>query len=84
MRNRYKVAKHFVCDIEDDRFEYRRDRARIATEAALDGVYIIRTSLAAADLSAADCVRSYKARSTRVRALKIKPMPYGLPPKGIH
>ena len=70
VRNRYKVAKHFVCDIEDDRFEYRRDRARIATEAALDGVYIIRTSLAAEDLSAADCVRSYKALTRVERALR--------------
>ena len=70
VRNRYKVAKHFVCDIEDDRFEYRRDRTRIATEAALDGVYIIRTSLAAADLSAADCVRSYKALTRVERAFR--------------
>ncbi|MCY4593566.1 MAG: transposase [Bryobacterales bacterium] len=70
VRNHYKVAKHFACDISDDRFEYRREQARIDSEAALDGVYIIRTSLPAEDLSAADCVRSYKALTRVERAFR--------------
>ena len=43
---------------------------RLQGEAALDGVYIIRTSLAAEDLSAADCVRSYKALTRVERAFR--------------
>ena len=70
VRNRYKVAKHFVCDIDDERFDYRRGAARIDSEAALDGIYIIRTSLSAEDLSAADCVRSYKALTRVERAFR--------------
>ena len=68
--NRYKVGKHFVCEIGEDCFDYRRNRASIDHEAALDGVYVIRTSLAQADLSAADCVRSYKALTRVERAFR--------------
>ena len=68
--NRYKVGKHFVCEIGADCFDYRRNRASIDHEAALDGVYVIRTSLAEADLSAADCVRSYKALTRVERAFR--------------
>ena len=41
----YKVGKHFQLDIADDRFSYQRDLAGIASEAALDGLYVIRSSL---------------------------------------
>lgn len=68
--NRYKVGKHFVCQIGEDSFDYHRNRASIDHEAALDGVYVIRTSLAQADLSAADCVRSYKALTRVERAFR--------------
>ena len=70
VRNRYKVAKHFVCDISDERFDYQRNPARITSEAALDGVYIIRPSQAAEGLSAADCVRIYKALTQVERAFR--------------
>ena len=43
--NRYKVAKHFRLTIEDGRFDYRRDEQAISEEAALDGFYVLRTSL---------------------------------------
>ena len=70
MLNRYKVGKHFVCEIGEDCFDYRRNRARIDHEAALNGVYMIRTSLAQADLPAADRVRSYKALTRVERAFR--------------
>ena len=59
--NRYKVRKHFLCQIRDSAFAYCRAQDKIASEAALDGLYVIRTSLAAEQLSAADRVLSYKA-----------------------
>jgi hypothetical protein len=68
--NQYKMAKHFQLDICDDAFGFRRDTARIAAEAALDGIYIIRTSLAAEQMSTPDCVRSYKALSRVERAFR--------------
>jgi hypothetical protein len=68
--NHYKMAKHIGLDIKDDAFTYHRDEGKIAAEAALDGVYIIRTSLAKERLSAPDCVRSYKALSRVERAFR--------------
>lgn len=68
--NRYKVRKHFACQISDSSFEYRRQAHSIDHEAALDGVYVIRTSLAQGELSAADCVRSYKALTRVERAFR--------------
>ena len=70
--NRYKVRKHFECTIGDTEFAYRRQPDSIAHEAALDGVYVIRTSLAAGDLSAPDCVRSYKAPTQVERAFRTR------------
>ena len=58
--NKYKVAKHFVLDIQDQVFSYRIDEKRVAAEAALDGIYVIRTSLPAQYCDAEDTVRSYK------------------------
>ena len=58
--NRYKVAKHFLLDIGDDRLSWRRDQAAIDAEAALDGIYIIRTSVPAASLDAPSTVTAYK------------------------
>src|SRR5579859_7611243 len=68
--NQYKMAKHIQLDISDDAFSCRRDTAKIAAEAALDGIYIIRTSLAAEQMSAPDCVRSYKSLSRVERAFR--------------
>jgi hypothetical protein len=67
---RFKVAKHFVVTITDDGLTYRRDVNRIAQEAALDGVYVIRTSVAETDLAAEETVRAYKALSGVERAFR--------------
>jgi Transposase DDE domain len=58
--NRYKVAKHLILDISDGRLAWRRDQAAIAAEAALDGIYIIRTPVPAARLDAPAAVAAYK------------------------
>ena len=43
--NRYKMAKHFDLEIADDSFSFSRKQDQIAAEAALDGIYVLRTSL---------------------------------------
>lgn len=67
---RSKMAKHFRLQIEDDRFGYRRDPATIEREAALDGVYVIRTSLAEERCSAPQAVRRYKSLAAVERAFR--------------
>jgi len=59
--DRYKVAKHFALDIDDDRLVVTRKHEDIAAEAALDGIYVLRTSVAPERLAAPDVVRAYKA-----------------------
>ncbi len=58
--NRHKVGKHFQTSIADGQFSYQRCGEAIEQEAALDGLYIVRTSESAQALSAEDTVRSYK------------------------
>jgi hypothetical protein len=58
--NKYKVGKHFHRTITDTTFTYERDHAGIAAEAALDGIYVLRTSVPAAGLDAAGVVTGYK------------------------
>jgi transposase len=80
--NQYKVGKHFVLTIDDDRFSFARDQRRIVEEAALDGIYIIRTSVSVERMDAPDCVRNYKAlaqverafRSLKTIDLKVRPI----------
>ena len=67
---KYKMAKHFVLDIKDESFGYRRDAESIAREAALDGLYVVRTSLPAAELDAQGTVRAYKRLSAVERAFR--------------
>lgn len=67
---RCKVAKHFIVTITDTSFTYCRDPDRIAQEAALDGVYVIRTSVPDTELNAEDTVRAYKALSGVERAFR--------------
>jgi transposase len=57
---RYRMRKHFQIEITDTTFTYTRDTAGIAEESALDGFYILRTSLTETDLPATDVVRAYK------------------------
>ena len=56
---RYKVGKHFETTITDESLSRTRNEAKIAQEAALDGIYILRTNVADDKLSAAETVRSY-------------------------
>jgi hypothetical protein len=65
---KYKVGKHFELDIEENGLAYRRNEERIRDEARLDGVYVIRTSVSAAELEAEAVVRSYKQLSVVERA----------------
>ena len=58
--NRWKVGKHFIVRIADNQLEFSRDQDKIRAEAALDGIYIIRTSERAEDLPAPEAVRQYK------------------------
>ena len=84
--NQYKVAKHFKLTIGEAAFSFQRQPDSIAAEAALDGVYIIRTSVPAAQMDAADCVRNYKAlanverafRSLKTIDLKVRPIHHRL------
>ena len=84
--NRYKVAKHFELTIEDDGFTFARKADSIAAEAALDGLYVIRTSLTEQCMDAPDCVRHYKAlanverafRSIKTVDLKVRPIHHRL------
>jgi len=68
--NKYKMAKHFALEITDEHFGYRRDEAQIAREAALDGFYVIRTSVPAEVLDAEATVRAYKGLSRVERAFR--------------
>jgi len=68
--NRYKVAKHVRLTIEDTRFDFDVDADSVAAEAALDGIYVIRTSLPAERMSAEETVRSYKRLTQVERAFR--------------
>ena len=68
--NRRKVAKHFTVDIGDDSISYARDQASITAEAALDGIYVLRTSVQASDLDSTGVVSSYKALAQVERAFR--------------
>src|SRR5271166_1656247 len=58
--NHFKMAKHFHIDITDETFTFRRNEESIAAEAALDGIYVLRTSLPEATLGHDDVVLRYK------------------------
>jgi hypothetical protein len=68
--NKYKMAKHFELDIQADRFSYRRRDDQITAEAALDGLYVIRTSVETDELSSEETVRAYKSLSQVERAFR--------------
>jgi hypothetical protein len=67
---RRKVAKHFRITITDDALSFTRDHAAIATEAALDGFYVLRTNVPANALNATDTVRAYKSLARVERAFR--------------
>ena len=68
--NKYKVAKHFDLTIDDARFDFVLREDNVAAEAALDGIYVIRTSLSKSQMSTAETVRSYKALAEVERAFR--------------
>jgi len=68
--NKYRVGKHFELNILDDAFEFHIIEDKVAAEAALDGIYVVRTSLPAARMDAAQTVRSYKLLSQAERAFR--------------
>ncbi len=83
---KYKVGKHYDIEVADDGFNWRRNEERIDKEAALDGLYVIRTNVPEADLPADEAVRSYKSLSRVERAfrclksvdLKVRPVHHRL------
>jgi Transposase DDE domain len=84
--NKYKVAKHFELDIEDERCSFRIREDQVAAEALLDGLYILRTPVAQDKMDSAQVVRSYKSlaqverafRSLKTIDLKIRPIHHRL------
>jgi hypothetical protein len=58
--NHYKVAKHFVLEIGEDSFSFARDEDSIAAEAALDGIYVLRTTIGADELDTTGVISAYK------------------------
>jgi hypothetical protein len=68
--NRRKVAKHFTIEITDDSIRYARNQDSIAAEAKLDGIYVLRTSVAPDDLDSDQVVSSYKALAQVERAFR--------------
>lgn len=68
--NQYKMAKHFILEMEEAIFSYRRNEPKIRQEAALDGIYVIRTSVEAQALSSDGTVRAYKDLSKVERAFR--------------
>lgn len=67
---RFKMGKHFELTITDDSFRYERDHEAIAAEAALDGIYVVRTTVTAERLSPQEVVRSYKRLAHVERAFR--------------
>jgi len=80
--NKYKMSKHVVLNIRDGFFEFHIDEEKVAAETALDGFYVIRTSLDKKQASAEDAVRHYKKltlveqayRSLKTIDLKTRPI----------
>jgi hypothetical protein len=80
--DRYKMAKHFQVTITDTTLHITRRTSQIQTEAALDGIYVLRTSVPAEQLDAAGVVAAYKSlanverdfRSLKVDDLDLRPI----------
>jgi hypothetical protein len=86
---RSKVAKHFRTQIGERSFAYARDEVGIAREAALDGIYVIRTSVPAEEITPEDAVGAYKSlssverafRSTKTVDLQVRPIHHRTEPR---
>ena len=67
---KYKVGKHFDMRVKDASFGFAINAARVAAEAALDGLYVIRTSVTADDMSPEQAVLNYKKLAEVERAFR--------------
>jgi transposase len=84
--NKFKVGKHFQVDITDESFTCSRNNNKILEEAALDGIYVIRTSTRDKTMDAEQTVRAYKGlsrveqafRSFKTVDLKVRPIHHRL------
>ena len=80
--NHHKVGKHFITTITDDSFSFARDQEKIAAEAELDGLYIVRSNVEPELFDAEQTVRAYKDlakverafRSMKTVDLKVRPI----------
>ena len=89
IENRYKLAKLFDIAIAEDGFAFRRNPARVADEARLDGFYVIRTSVENNVLAANNVVGAYKSlarverafRSLKTVDLHLRPIHHWLAPR---
>jgi transposase len=68
--NKYKVSKHFVLHITDNSFRFEIDQERVAAEAALDGIYVVRSSVSSETMDTDQTVRSYKLLSNVEHAFR--------------
>lgn len=69
---KYRMGKHLKLDIQDDKLSFEVDQDSVAAEAAMDGIYVIRTSVSEGELSAADAVRAYKSLAEVEKAFRTK------------
>ncbi|MDA1183456.1 MAG: IS1634 family transposase [Acidobacteria bacterium] len=84
--DKYKMSKHLVLDIREDGFDFHLDADKVSAEAALDGLYVVRTSVPAQRLATDDVVRSYKMlgqverafRSLKTVDLEVRPIRHWL------
>ncbi len=87
--DKYKMAKHLILDIRDNGFDFHLDDDKVSAEAALDGLYVVRTSMSAQRLATDDVVRSYKMlsqveqafRSLKTINLEVRPIRHWLEPR---
>jgi hypothetical protein len=70
VRNRFKMGKHFQIEITDEQLRYTRNTQSIAAEAVLDGVYVLRTSVARDTFPTESTVRAYKSLAAVERAFR--------------
>jgi hypothetical protein len=68
--DKYKMAKHLILDIREKGFDFHLNDDTVSAEAALDGIYVVRTSVPAQRLATDDVVRSYKMLSQVERAFR--------------
>jgi len=85
--SKYNVKKLFCIDIDDNSLFYKRDESRITQESSLDGIYVIRTNVAAEHMDENETVKAYKSLATVERAfrsiktvdLEVRPIYHRLP-----